>query len=126
MTNAQLKLIQRTFQGAFHFTRFVSNPELTITGSSIFFKTSNNESSYKEDGSYRLNGVEHLCYQEQTFLFTEDSLIIKNHIGKVLHTFHLKNDSTDLKDIHLCKYDRYEIDINIQSDDHFTISYSIQ
>ena len=126
MKDTQLKLIKQAFQGVFRFTRFVSNPKTIVTGLSVFSTQSSSKVSYKENGIYTLNSEEHTCYQQQTFLFTEDSLIIKNSIGKTLHIFNLKNDNAPLQDTHICKHDRYEIDIDIQSDDRFTISYCVQ
>ena len=126
MKNTQLKLIKQAFQGVFRFTRFVSNPKTIVTGLSVFSTQSGHKVSYKEDGIYTLNGKKHTCYQQQTFLFTESNLIIKNSIGKTLHIFNLKDDNAPLQDTHICKHDRYVIDIDIQPDDKFTISYCVQ
>ncbi len=126
MNITQLLLAKTTFTGSFYFTRFVSNPEITITGSAVFLTTTNKAVSYQENGVYRLNDEEHTCYQKQTFLFTEDSLIIHNNNMETLHHFNLKSIDAAFKDTHTCQLDRYTIDIDIQSNDQFTIFYRIQ
>ena len=126
MKDTQLILIKQAFRGVFRFTRFVSNPKTIVTGLSVFSARTNRAVLYKEDGIYTLNGKKHTCYQQQTFLFTESNLIIKNSVGKTLHIFNLKGDNAPLQDTHICKHDRYEVDIDIQSDDKFTISYCVQ
>lgn len=124
MKKKQLLLAKTTFQGAFYFTRFVTNPKIIMTGSAVF-STTCRDVSYKENGFYTLNGKKQTCYQHQTFLFTQDSIIIINSKGETLHTFNIADDNTDLKDTHICKHDRYAIDINIQSNNDFTISYRV-
>ncbi|HCU06013.1 MAG TPA: hypothetical protein DIC42_00275 [Holosporales bacterium] len=126
MENTQLHLRENTFQGSFNFKRIVSDPELIVTGTAIFIKHDNNKVQYREEGHYTLNGTEYVCYQQQTFLLTTDTLIIQNNIGKTLHIFNVDNKNTKLQNTHICKNDHYVIDINIQSNDCFITSYSVK
>lgn len=125
MENTKRLLMENTFQGVFTFKRIVSDPEIIIMGTAIFIKHDQNKINYREEGHYTLNGTHYQCYQQQTFLLTNDTLIIQNHIGKTLHNFKFNNAKGKLENTHICNNDHYAIDIDMQSKDHFTTFYHV-
>lgn len=112
----RVKALMLTLKGAYHLTRTVSTPHLSMEGRADFVHVSKNRMHYYERGSYVLNDA--LCefYQERYFICETvcDEVYLKILTPKetVLHQVKLsdlKPPSYAFSHIHLCGQDNYRL-----------------
>jgi len=117
------------FSGQYSYKRRISSPRISLEGTACFQQNKTNQILYREQGSYTLGEIEQTCYQKQTFIVTKSNLSIYKNDLSLLHEFTLDTlleFPIKLTHTHLCKNDRYVLEMVIHSFNTFSTSYRIQ
>lgn len=122
-------LLERVFSGGYSFERRISSPQLSFRGSATFEKSPTNQIVYHEEGQYRLEGREQICYQKRIFVVDASSLTIYKDDNSLLHTFNVDQIQTfpfKLTHTHHCQDDRYSLTLEMNSNDTFSMAYVVK
>jgi len=123
------QLLEHVFLGQYSYKRSISSPRMSLDGTACFEQNQANQILYREQGSYTLGEIEQTCYQKQTFIVTKSNLYIYKNALQLLHEFTLgtmPGFPVKLTHTHLCKNDRYALEMVIHSFNNFSTSYRVQ
>ncbi len=122
-------LFAHVFSGQYSYKRTISSPQMSVDGTVCFEQNQANQILYHEQGSYTLGEIEQTCYQQQIFVMTKSNLYIYKNDLSLLHEFSLDTlleFPIKLTHTHLCKNDRYALEMAIHSFNTFSTSYRVQ
>ncbi len=122
------QLLQSIFLGYYSFERYISSPQVTFTGTATFENGLDNQILYLEEGRYRLEGLEQICYQKRIFVVDASGLTIYRQDNSLLHEFRVDNMQTfpiQLTHTHHCKDDQYSLTLDIHSNNSFSMAYVV-
>ena len=123
------QLLAHVFSGQYSYKRTISSPRTSVDGTACFKQSRDNQILYREQGLYTLGETEQPCYQQQTFVVTKSTLCIYKNDLSLLHEFALDTlleFPIKLTHTHLCKNDRYALELVIHSFNTFSTSYRVQ
>ncbi len=123
------QLLEHVFSGQYSYKRSISSPQISLEGTACFEQSDTNRLLYHEQGYYRLGESEQSCYQKQIFIYDASNLYIYKNDLSLLHEFTLDTMlefPVKLTHTHLCKNDRYALEMVIHSFNTFSMSYKVQ
>lgn len=123
------QLLAHVFSGQYSYKRTFSSPRMSVNGTAFFEQSQANQTLYHEQGSYTSGKIEQTCYQKQIFIMTKSNLYIYKNDLSLLHEFALDTlleFPIKLPHTHLCKNDRYALEMVIHSFNTFSTSYRVQ